>query len=167
MHTQRKSPFPKPHFEGWRLAKYSSALQIFQVLGSLVTLFLIGSVGSQFAPTYAALLTCVFAIIGAAVFVLCDAFNLKDTEPDEWVFWESVFVSSFSFLFTINTMTMLYSSVRWNNTSWWLATVVCSMVTMSFYLSMIHVLRKQTKGHIAVEQEENIVRFNTRMNRRV
>uniref|UniRef100_A0A1I7T8E1 MARVEL domain-containing protein n=1 Tax=Caenorhabditis tropicalis TaxID=1561998 RepID=A0A1I7T8E1_9PELO len=129
MHSQRKSQFPKPRFEGWRLAKYSSALQIFQILGSIVSLILIGSVGSQFPPTYAALLTCVFSCIGAAVFVLCDAFNLKDTEPDEWVFWESVFVASFSFLFTINTMTMLYSSIRWNNTAWWLATVSLSMPT--------------------------------------
>lgn len=127
---------------------------------------LIGLFGSQFAPTYAALLTCVFAIIGSSVFLLCDVFNINETEPDEWVFWESVFISSFSFLFTINTLTMLYSSIRWNNTAWWLATVVCALVTVSFLLSLLHVMKNQTKGHITVKQEENVVRFNTRMNRR-
>uniref|UniRef100_A0A8R1ICE4 Uncharacterized protein n=1 Tax=Caenorhabditis japonica TaxID=281687 RepID=A0A8R1ICE4_CAEJA len=94
------------------------------MLGSLILLVLIGSVGSQFAPTYAALLICVFATIGSTVFVICDAFNFNETEPDEWVFWESVYVSSFSFLFTINSMTMLYSSIRWNHTGWWLAVVI-------------------------------------------
>ncbi|CAI2312179.1 unnamed protein product [Caenorhabditis sp. 36 PRJEB53466] len=167
MHSTRKSVYPRPKFEGWKLAKISSALQIFQIIGSLVSMVLIGSVGSQFPPTYAALLTCVFATIGSAVFLICDAFNINETEPDEWIFWESVFVSSFSFLFSINSLTMLYSSMRWNNTSWWLALIVCSLVTISFLLSLIHVMRKQTKGHIAVAQEEHVVRFNTQMNRRI
>ncbi|KAK6039175.1 hypothetical protein COOONC_23320 [Cooperia oncophora] len=43
----------------------------------------------------------------------------------DWIFWETMYSGSFAFLFFINSITMTYSSIRWQYTAWWLGTAVC------------------------------------------
>ncbi|VDO05381.1 unnamed protein product [Haemonchus placei] len=78
----------KPRFDCWNLATTTSGLRIFQSIGSVCALLLIGSVGSHFSPTYAALVTSTMAAILGTTLLLIFAFNLHSvTKNVDWIFW--------------------------------------------------------------------------------
>ncbi|WKX90839.1 hypothetical protein Q1695_009582 [Nippostrongylus brasiliensis] len=143
----------RPKMECWNLATASSALRIFQTasfhcsaptIGSVTALFLIGSVGSHFSPTYAALTTAAMASIMGPVLLLAFAFNLPMiTRSIDWILWESIYAGSFAFLFLVNSITMVYSSLRWEYTSWWLGTAICVLVGIAFLVDLVILVRLQ------------------------
>ncbi|KIH68790.1 hypothetical protein ANCDUO_00872 [Ancylostoma duodenale] len=64
------------------------------------------------------------ASIACPALLLIFAFNLHViTTNVDWIFWESLYAGSFGFLFIVNSITMTYSSIRWEYTTWWLGTV--------------------------------------------
>uniref|UniRef100_A0A1I7XHB0 Integral membrane protein n=1 Tax=Heterorhabditis bacteriophora TaxID=37862 RepID=A0A1I7XHB0_HETBA len=157
----------------WHLGKlgllifYANALAF---IGALASLFLIASVGSQFSPTYAALATATIASIVSPVLVLAFAFNLHTaTLSIDWILWaslqftillgfimESIYTGSFAFLFLINTITMTYSSIRWAYTYWWLASIVCFLVTIAFILDSALLISLQWKNPLARHSQNDI-----------
>ncbi|KAL6731423.1 hypothetical protein Aduo_002292 [Ancylostoma duodenale] len=140
----------KPQFESWNLVTATSALRIFQTIGSICTLFLIGSVGSHFSATYAVLTSATMASIACPALLLIFAFNLHViTTNVDWIFWESLYAGSFGFLFIVNSITMTYSSIRWEYTTWWLGTVTCFLVGTAFLIDLIMVVRLQMKDPTA------------------
>ncbi|KAK6730056.1 hypothetical protein RB195_006860 [Necator americanus] len=136
----------KPRFDSWNLVTATSALRIFQAIGSICALFLVGSVGSHFSATYAVLTTATMASIISPALVLIFAFNLHTVTTNiDWIFWESIYAGFFGFLFIVNSITMTYSSIRWEYTAWWLGTVVCFLVGLAFIIDLIIVVRVQIK----------------------
>uniref|UniRef100_A0A0N4VXL8 DUF4203 domain-containing protein n=1 Tax=Haemonchus placei TaxID=6290 RepID=A0A0N4VXL8_HAEPC len=116
---------------------------VFLQIGSVCALFLVGSVGSHFSPTYAALVTSTMAAIIGPTLLLIFAFNLHSiTTNVDWIFWETIYSGSFAFLFLINSITMIYSSLRWQYTAWWLGTV-CTLLCSSCRLSSNAGLRRE------------------------
>ncbi|EPB78883.1 hypothetical protein ANCCEY_02060 [Ancylostoma ceylanicum] len=108
-------------------------------IGSICTLFLIGSVGSHFSATYAVLTSATMASIACPALLLIFAFNLH----------ESLYAGSFGFLFIVNSITMTYSSIRWEYTTWWLGTVTCFLVGIAFLIDLIMDVRLQMKDPMA------------------
>lgn len=60
----------------------------YRQIGAVTALILIGSVGSHFSPTYAALATATMATVIGPALVLAFAFNLPvATSSIDWIFW--------------------------------------------------------------------------------
>ncbi|VDP31391.1 unnamed protein product [Heligmosomoides polygyrus] len=114
------------------------------MIGAVTALILIGSVGSHFSPTYAALATATMATVTGPALVLAFAFNLPvATSSIDWIFWETLYTGSFAFLFLVNSITMVYSSIRWQYTAWWLGSVICALVGAAFLVDLIILVRLQ------------------------
>ncbi|CAD6184102.1 unnamed protein product [Caenorhabditis auriculariae] len=148
----------KPVFTAWNLASASSGLRIFETIGSLFSLGLIGAVGSHFSPTYAALVSCTAGTIISSVFVVIFAFNLHNSTPGiQWILWESIYTGAMAFLFLINTTTMFYSSLRWQHTAWWFSFVSCALVTLAFVGDWFLLLRLQNRNPTAKHSQDDFL----------
>ncbi|CAI5438676.1 unnamed protein product [Caenorhabditis angaria] len=152
----------KPKFDVWRLAQLSSALHIFQIIGSLSILGLISTVSLNFPPTYASFIICFFSSTLSAIFLVSEVCGLTKVREfsDEWVFWESTYISSFTFFYSINTITVLYSSIRWNHTNFWFASIVSILVAISFYVSLTQIARKNLENLKRSEIPKIVLRRN-------
>ncbi|VDM65819.1 unnamed protein product, partial [Strongylus vulgaris] len=116
-------------------------------IGSVCTLTLLASVGSHFSPTYAALTTATAATIIGPALVIIFAFNLHTiTTNIDWILWESLYAGAFGFLFAINSITMTYSSLRWEYTAWYLGTITCFVVAIAFLIDLALLVRLQVKN---------------------
>ncbi|KHJ94548.1 hypothetical protein OESDEN_05518 [Oesophagostomum dentatum] len=123
-------------------------------IGSVCTLVLLGSVGSHFSPTYAALTTATAASIISPALVLIFAFNLHVVTTNvDWILWESLYAGSFAFLFVVNSITMTYSSIRWEYTAWWLGTVTCILVAIGFFIDLVLLVRLQIRDPRALHSQ--------------
>ncbi|KAK6018214.1 hypothetical protein OSTOST_16212 [Ostertagia ostertagi] len=115
------------------------------------------------------------AIIGTTL-LLVFAFNLNTvTSSVDWIFWESIYSGSFAFLFMVNSITMIYSSLRWQYTAWWFGTVrflltqtlcsyralqvACILVAVAFLIDLILLVRLQlTNPSCRHSQDDLIIR---------
>ncbi|CAJ0594700.1 unnamed protein product [Cylicocyclus nassatus] len=146
----------KPRFESWNLVTPTAALRIFQALFSVCTLALLMSVGSHFSPTYAALATATAASVISPALVLIFAFNLHSiTTNIDWILWESIYAGSFGFLFAVNSITMTYSSMRWEYTAWYLGAVTCFLVAIAFLVDLAMLVRLQVKNPCARHSQDS------------
>ncbi|CAI4230115.1 unnamed protein product [Auanema sp. JU1783] len=150
-----------PQFIKWNLATPQSGLRVFQGIGSLVSLCLIGSVGSQFSPTYASLMVCTIVSIISPMLVIIFSFNLHNTTKSiDWILWEIIYCGSGAFLFFVNSITMSYSSLRWQHTLWYFAALFCILVCISFVLDVYmsaRILQGNPKARDSLQRKEPVV----------
>ncbi|CAJ0582076.1 unnamed protein product, partial [Mesorhabditis spiculigera] len=135
MNNTQREPLRRPKCDPWQLTSVTAGLRIFQMFGSAAVCIFLGWVNAQFTASYAVSVYSIATLIAGICMIATHTASLPATTPGvNWILWELLYTLSFGFMSFMQVVILLYSSLRWQHTSWWLATIFAVLTCGAFII---------------------------------